>query len=331
MFNLDYFQKNDFTNAPLSNGEFNSRMGGFFPMQSPRYAEMYTTIYGNTVFLNDGIHYRIPNYPIGDYALDNLLYIQSFSYQEAGPAFYTQRTNATSFQILFTYDGAGELFYDGKRYLLGPGDGFFIDCMKNSSYHTVGDTWKHCVLHFYGKNAGYLYSLYTRSSDILFKKTLNGHFQDLLEGIAQCSYNTSEFRDIEVSNGLENLILYLIRTTDKYRMLGAEIPKSLHMIVDYIYAHYFEHLSLETLSSLSGYNKYYLCRLFKKHFGTSPQDYIIQLRILRAKELLRDTDMNIQNISDIVGITDPNYFYRLFKDKTSISPAAYRKNIRSET
>ncbi len=330
MFDLAFFQKHDFTNAPLSNGEqFNSRFSGLNPMPSSKYAEMCNTIYGNTFFLNDGVHYKIPNYPIGDYALDNLLYIQSFSYQEAGPAFYTQRTNATSYQILFTYEGSGELRYDGKRYLLGPGDGFFIDCMKSSNYYTVGDRWTHCVLHFYGKNAGYLYSLYNRGS-ILFRKTLNGHFQKYLENIALCSYNTSEFRDIEVSNSLENLILYLIRTTDNYRMMGSDIPKSLRAVVDYIYAHYSESLSLETLSTLSGYNKYYLCRLFKKHFGTSPQDYIIQLRILRAKELLRDTEMNIQTISDIVGIADPNYFYRLFKDKTGISAAAYRKNIRSE-
>ena len=95
-----------------------------------------------------------------------------------------------------------------------------------------------------------------------------------------------------------------------------------------MYAHYAENISLDQMAEISGYNKYYLCRIFKKHFLVTPQDYVIQLRILKAKELLRDTEIPVQNIGDIVGIKDPNYFYRLYKSKTGVSPALYRKRIR---
>ncbi len=60
----------------------------------------------------------------------------------------------------------------------------------------------------------------------------------------------------------------------------------------------------------------------------SPREYILRLRILRARELLRDTDIPVQNIGDIIGIKDTNYFYRLYKAKTGISPALYRKQTR---
>ena len=133
---------------------------------------------------------------------------------------------------------------------------------------------------------------------------------------------------MDVSNSIENLLIYLIRSTNNYRITGAEVPQSIHAMIDFIYDHYTESIRLDELSDVSGYNKYYMCRLFKKYFGMSPQDYIIHLRILKAKELLRDTDISIQAISDMVGIGDLNYFYRIYKARTGLSPGAYRKSIK---
>ena len=157
MFDLSNFVKTDNTKNPISNSdEFHQNLMRRNKGLPPEYAEICNSIYGNTVFLNDGIHYKLNVYPLSDHALEELLYIQSFSYQEMGPRFFTVRENTRSFQIVFTYEGQAALSYDGDTYTLGPGDGFFIDCRKKSSYHTIGSVWKHSVLHFYRKNAEYL-------------------------------------------------------------------------------------------------------------------------------------------------------------------------------
>ena len=329
MFELSNFVKSDNTKKPIGNtDEFHRNLTSRNVELPANYAEIYNSIYGNTVFLNDGIHYKLNAYPLSDHALEELLYVQSFSYQEMGPRFFTTRENTRSFQIVFTYEGQAALTYDGSTYTLGSGDGFFIDCRKKSSYSTVGNVWKHCVLHFYGRNAEYLYNLYARSGSPFFHHSPDGHLQELLEKVAHYLHFPSPYRDMDVSNGLENIVMYLIRSTHDYRLTGSDIPEKIHMLVDHIYANYAQDLSLDDLSEISGYNKYYLCRIFKKHFQMSPNDYIIQLRILRARELLRDTEMPVQKIGDIVGIKDTNYFYRLYKAKTGVSPALYRKNIR---
>ncbi|MBO4292406.1 MAG: helix-turn-helix transcriptional regulator [Lachnospiraceae bacterium] len=329
MFELSSFVKNDYSKNPIGNtDEFQRNMIHGNRDLSPNYAEICNSIYGNTVFLNDGVHYKLNAYPLSDHALEELLYVQSFSYQEMGPHFFTIRENTRSFQIVLTYEGKAALTYDGNTYTLGPGDGFFIDCRKKSSYHTVGNIWKHCVLHFYGKNAEYLYNLYSRSGSPFFHHSPDGHLQELLERVAHYLHRPSPYRDMDVSNSLENVVMYLIRSTHDYRFTGSDIPERLHMLADHIYANYAENLSLDDLSEISGYNKYYLCRIFKKYFQMSPGDYILQLRILRARELLRDTEMSVQNIGDIVGIKDTNYFYRIYKARTGISPALYRKKIK---
>lgn len=331
MFDLDRFVKRDFTYTPVEiiNGEnFATRLSVNTPALSDRYTDIRNSLYANTRFCTDGIHYSIRQYPVSDYVLDNLLYIQSFSYQENGPQFYTVRDNTTSFQILFTYDGCGVFEYQNKRYTLGPGDGIFINCRLPSEYRTIGKSWKHCVLHLNGKNAEYLYSLYDKNGDVSFHQSITGHFQETLERIPHYMHLATPYRDIDVSNTLENLILMLIRSKDDYRFTGADVPDNIHAVVDYMYSHYAEEVSLDDLAVVSGYNKFYLCRLFKKHFNMSPQEYVIQLRIQRAKELLRDTEMPIQNIGNLTGIHDPNYFYRLFKSRSGVSPASYRKNTR---
>ncbi len=333
MFDLDNFVYHDFTQNPLSNVDIDmltedKNAANSLKVLSSRYTELIYTLYGNTHFCNDGRHYRMPAYPVSDYALENLLYAQSFSYSESGPAFFTVRDNAKSYQIIFTYDGQGELTYEDRVYRLGPGDGIFLDCSKKSSYHTAGTSWTHCVLHFYGRTAGYYYDLYQKNGNLQFHQPTGGQFQEMLDRIVHHMHLPTVFRDADVSNSIENVLIYLVRSTDNHRITGADVPQSMHAIVDYIYSHYTEDVHLDELSDISSYNKYYMCRIFKKYFGMSPRDYIIHLRILKAKELLRDTDISIQDISDMVGIGDLNYFYRLYRARTGISPASYRKSIR---
>ena len=67
--------------------------------------------------------------------------------------------------------------------------------------------------------------------------------------------------------------------------------------------------------------------LFKECTGTSPTSYMISIRIKKACELLENTDLSILNVAEQVGICDQNYFSRLFKKHTGISPSEYRKSF----
>jgi len=67
--------------------------------------------------------------------------------------------------------------------------------------------------------------------------------------------------------------------------------------------------------------------LFKESTGTSPQNYIISIRIKKACELLENTDLSILKVAEQVGICDQNYFSRLFKKHMGISPSEYRKSF----
>ena len=78
-----------------------------------------------------------------------------------------------------------------------------------------------------------------------------------------------------------------------------------------------------TMQHNIGYS--YFRRMFKNFTGISPRQYCLQLKIMRAKELLLTTDKSVKEISYELGFDSLHYFSRLFKKKTGSSPTDFRK------
>jgi two-component system response regulator YesN len=74
-------------------------------------------------------------------------------------------------------------------------------------------------------------------------------------------------------------------------------------------------------------NPSYFSNLFKKETGESVTGYIQNLRVQKAKLLLKSTDMKIFEISEATGFNDSNYFTHMFNKIAGVSPKEYRKQV----
>ena len=74
-----------------------------------------------------------------------------------------------------------------------------------------------------------------------------------------------------------------------------------------------------------GFNPSYFSSLFKKETGSSFVEYLSKIRIDKAKDLLRESDLRIQDICLMVGYNDVKYFSKLFIKYTGLKPKDYRK------
>jgi two-component system, response regulator YesN len=98
----------------------------------------------------------------------------------------------------------------------------------------------------------------------------------------------------------------------------------------YINHNYRKDLSLKEISQEIGLSLYYFSHIFKEEVGESFVTYLNRVRIREAKKLLQETNLNIAEISYKVGYNDPNYFTRVFKEYTSMTPSDYRLVNRNE-
>lgn len=100
----------------------------------------------------------------------------------------------------------------------------------------------------------------------------------------------------------------------------------LRPVIEYINEHYDEKIYIETLSDMITVSPDYFTKMFKDSIGKTPIDYINGIRINESLRLLSMTDTPINDIAEIIGFSNANYFHKIFKSYMNNSPLAYRKS-----
>ena len=83
-------------------------------------------------------------------------------------------------------------------------------------------------------------------------------------------------------------------------------------------------LTIDTLAARFGYTSNYFARIFRDIKGVSINEYIRKTRIDRAKQLLSETSLAVNDVAEMVGYMNKNYFFFSFKKETGLTPLSYR-------
>ena len=152
-----------------------------------------------------------------------------------------------------------------------------------------------------------------------------------LERVLSCREDTVKQEygyDLHVKFVIGELLIFINRLYRKYHGISSNSATAsyrlIYSVINHIHSHLSDDLSLENLSSAFYINKYYLCNLFKVVTGTSPNQYIISCRIMKAKELLAQ-NLPVDSVCNIVGYKNLSHFSRIFKQHTGLSPKQYAK------
>lgn len=146
----------------------------------------------------------------------------------------------------------------------------------------------------------------------------------LLKQVDELMSNTTSYTDIRI--GIHDILDNIFLTFPE-----ASYSQKVSIIKEYIDMHYTEQISLTVLAEKFNFSISYLSTLFKKHYHIAPSEYIIDLRMSRAKLLLADSsNSSIREVAYSVGYSDPYYFSRLFKSSTGMTPSQYRCREKSQ-
>lgn len=238
---------------------------------------------------------------------------------------YSYTNYRDMYLIHFIKSGSGTLQIGNQTFSLGANDIFLIRPNQLAIYTSdLTDPWEY---YYFAFNGAFAPVIVERT---VFKK---GQFIHKADDSTLCDLIFNAAVDLQQADipdlaGLEHLFKFLPLLCDKQPQTRQDQRIYLEYIVpiqQYIEQHYSEPLQTAYLAQHFNINRSYFYRIFKKFTGLSPENYIISLRIQRAKMLIADTDLPLTTISGYVGYENYPPFFSMFKKVVGMSPNEYRQ------
>ena len=235
----------------------------------------------------------------------------------------------TEYQLLYIIDGEGTLVTEhGGRHKVSSGDMFLLFPGEWHSYSPNPRTgWTEYWIGFSGRNIdSRVKEGFFSVSEPMFSLGYSEKIIELyIEAIRTASRQEPYFQQLLA--GIVNHILGLVFMRDRNNRLHA--GENERRMVDSAKAFMQESveadISMPDVAVHLGVNYASFRHLFKEYTGMSPAQYFINLRLHRAKEMLRGTNASVKEISIILHFENPEYFATHFKKKTGMSPSEFRR------
>lgn len=228
-----------------------------------------------------------------------------------------KRQNRPCWAVVIKYEGETVYTCGGKSCLsdinnlviLPKGCSYDWKCMKSGHFSIIefdSECTHNDILCFPVKNGEKLLKLF---KELEYKRTLKGPM-----------YKAESIRDTY------SIILALATSAEKKYYPSSKLER-LSPAVSYIAKNYNINTTNDTLAGLTGLSTVYFRKLFTEVFGVSPIFYIHELRIKKAKEMLRSDFGSITDIAESLGYLNIYDFSRAFKKHVGMSPSQYEKNL----
>lgn len=240
-------------------------------------------------------------------------------------------------QFIYVLEGEIEIKTLTKLVSVDAGSGVFINknvvhlVRKNSACHYNSFIFPDYFLKFYfGSPAkDFVESIIGKEQIPIccFSRKTENHRNILnaLKRLSEIEKNKTDFYVYEVLVSLTTLWLE-VRKNIQFPSEKQDIVVHARMqkFLQYIEQHFGEDVSLDVLAASANVSKSECLRCFKSTMQSTPYKYLIEYRLSKAAELLKNTDESISNIAECVGFHQISHFGKCFKEKTGFAPRDYR-------
>ena len=168
------------------------------------------------------------------------------------------------------------------------------------------------------------------TADDLFSFSLadNGALVSLFKQIQKCLSLQGPAWRLEVRQLLYELLVMLAKSV-KREYVSRDKQRILQTAVNYITEKYYDcTITNDFLASLCGISTVYFRKTFETVYGKAPIQYLHDLRMSKAKDILQSDYGSIQQVAESVGYNSIYHFSKMFKQYTGVSPSAYASSVR---
>ena len=231
-------------------------------------------------------------------------------------------------------EGKGVLYYQNRVWSVEPGQMLLLFPGEVAKYRADrANPWFYCWVGFHGKLAGKVTEKIGFSPE---SPVLPVGDPAEAETVIEDMLQTKEMEaggKLRRNAKLLTLLADLIENKPEKEEAGAADGDSFSYVeyaIQYINNHFMDKLRVLELAERIGISRSYLVKLMHRETGMSPQEYLIEVRMRRAREILLRTEDPIREIAAECGYEDPLSFSKSFKSRHGLSPSEYRKKYRNQ-
>ncbi len=236
--------------------------------------------------------------------------------------------------IHYIVSGKGEFHCESKAFSLSAGDGFLITPYTSTYYCAdIADPWDYYWIGFTGTDASELMRSCGLSRDNpVFHYSIEPPLESYIKPILGVSDKSKAF---ELSL-LGHLYMFLSGIMANKELSGssdyASSDYEMHIkrAIQFINENYYREFTVEQLADFTGVNRSHLYRIFKSTMGLSVQQYILEFRLEKARNLVCNTALPFNEVAASCGFSDQSHFSRTFKAYYGESPMNYKKKKGSQ-
>ena len=240
----------------------------------------------------------------------------------------TDRPNGRGdYQLLYISTGKLHLYVDGEERIITKGNMLLFRPGETQIYNLYSaDKPETYWVHFTGSDVDLLLDYYgmPKNENVFFTGTSPDYqwlFKQMIQELQLCRVNYEDLLNMN----LRHIFLMINRFLKEGTELNSDALDEVERATHYFNENYNLNISIKDYANERHMSDCWFNRTFKHVTKVTPMQYIIQLRITNALNLLEHTNYNITQVANAVGYDDAYYFSRLFKKNVGVAPTEYRK------
>lgn len=275
----------------------------------------------------------------------NITKIVTIHYYEFDKNFVFKGEKHDFWELVYVDKGRVEVQYDEEKIILSQGEIIFHQPNEFHSIRALNSAPNFFVISFVCSSSSMQY--FEKFHTILDKR-----LQPFLSSIINEAEETFEIPKNDpslkklnkkspatiggeqlIKTYLEQLLILLIRNITKKNqtpIFPSKESMENHLVATmktYIEEKKTTAIRVNELCKEIGYSKSYLCRLFHKQTGETVASYVVKQKIKFSKQLIREDNLNFSQISDMLSFDTPQYFSRVFKRVTGMTPSEFKQSL----
>ena len=262
--------------------------------------------------------------------------LYQFGWEQCSPSHSFGPASRNHYLFHYVISGTGTLLAntsDGvtKTYHIKSKQGFMIFPEQVTTYIADSEIpWEYTWIEFDGLRVREVIETAGLSPD---HPVYHAHSKDLREEMMKEMLYLTENKDAPSFHLIGHLYLiidYLMRSAaDRIIPKGSRLRDFyIHEALTFIDHNFQNDISVEDIAAVCGLNRSYFGKIFKDVIGKTPQEFLLNYRMVKAAELLKLTTLSIGDISNAVGYDNPLHFSRAFKNIYGLSPREWRNQNR---